>query len=130
MHCTFKLPSAGLARRGCTVCIEAVGCAGHLQGKGKDVSMEIHDERSLLALQGPNAVKTVQKMTKEDLSKMYFSDFKRMDLNGIPVWITRTGYTGEDGFEISVRTLRPLLPHTLSPPPWTVDPLDCRPPGP
>ena len=72
------------------------------QAQGKKVSIEVHDDRSLLALQGPSAAKLVQTMTKTDLSKFYFSNFLRIDLSGIPVWITRTGYTGEDGFEISV----------------------------
>jgi len=72
------------------------------QAKGKKVSMTVHDERALLALQGPAAAPTLQALTKEDLSKMYFSNFKRFDVKGIPVWVTRTGYTGEDGFEISV----------------------------
>ena len=62
----------------------------------------MHDERSLLALQGPAAVKAVQALCKDDLSSLYFSHFRRAELGGVPVWLTRTGYTGEDGFEISV----------------------------
>ncbi|XP_024389923.1 aminomethyltransferase, mitochondrial [Physcomitrium patens] len=69
---------------------------------GKSVGWHIHDERSLLALQGPLAGEVLQKLTKEDLSKMYFSDFKIIDINGSECFLTRTGYTGEDGFEISV----------------------------
>jgi len=69
---------------------------------GGDCSMQIHDDRSLLALQGPNAAPTVQKLTSVDLSKMYFSNFATFDIAGISCWVTRTGYTGEDGFEISV----------------------------
>ncbi|XP_051219915.1 aminomethyltransferase, mitochondrial [Lolium perenne] len=72
------------------------------QKKGGDVKWHIHDERSLLALQGPLAAPTLQFLTKEDLSKMYFSDFKIIDINGSTCFLTRTGYTGEDGFEISV----------------------------
>ncbi|KAL0442952.1 UNVERIFIED_CONTAM: Aminomethyltransferase, mitochondrial [Sesamum latifolium] len=70
--------------------------------KGGDVSWHIHDERSLLALQGPLAAPVLQHLTKEDLSKIYFSDFRMLDINGAPCFLTRTGYTGEDGFEISV----------------------------
>ncbi|VAH36765.1 unnamed protein product [Triticum turgidum subsp. durum] len=66
------------------------------------VKWHVHDERSLLALQGPLAAPTLQLLTKEDLSKMYFSDFKMIDINGSACFLTRTGYTGEDGFEISV----------------------------
>ncbi|KAH7307498.1 hypothetical protein KP509_22G062500 [Ceratopteris richardii] len=72
------------------------------QASGKDVKWHIHDERSLLALQGPLAPTVLQHFVKEDLSKMYFSDFKMIDINGYPCFLTRTGYTGEDGFEISV----------------------------
>jgi aminomethyltransferase len=53
-------------------------------------------------LQGPLAADILQTLTKEDLSKMYFSDFKVIDINGSECFLTRTGYTGEDGFEISV----------------------------
>ena len=43
-----------------------------------------------------------QTLTKLDLSKFYFGAFAVADLAGIPCFVTRTGYTGEDGFEISV----------------------------
>ncbi|XP_008224693.1 PREDICTED: aminomethyltransferase, mitochondrial [Prunus mume] len=72
------------------------------KAKGGDVSWHIHDERSLLALQGPLAAPTLQHLTKEDLSKLYFGEFRILDINGAHCFLTRTGYTGEDGFEISV----------------------------
>lgn len=72
------------------------------QDAGKAVGWHIHDERSLLALQGPQAAEVLQALTKEDLSKIYFSDFVVIDINGSECFLTRTGYTGEDGFEISV----------------------------
>uniref|UniRef100_A0A6V7QWB5 Aminomethyltransferase, mitochondrial n=1 Tax=Ananas comosus var. bracteatus TaxID=296719 RepID=A0A6V7QWB5_ANACO len=72
------------------------------KAKGGDVASHVHDERSLLALQGPLAAPVLQVLTKEDLSKMYFGEFKTLDINGFPCYLTRTGYTGEDGFEISV----------------------------
>ncbi|XP_068654972.1 aminomethyltransferase, mitochondrial [Aristolochia californica] len=72
------------------------------KAKGGDVSWHIHDERSLLALQGPLAAPVLQLLTKDDLSKIYFGDFRMLDINGVHCFLTRTGYTGEDGFEISV----------------------------
>ncbi|VFQ58519.1 unnamed protein product [Cuscuta campestris] len=51
--------------------------------KGGDVSWQIHDDRSLLALQGPVAATVLQHLTKgEDLSKMYCGNFKVLDING------------------------------------------------
>ena len=44
----------------------------------------------------------LQGLTKLDLSKFVFGNFAMADLAGIPCFVTRTGYTGEDGFEISV----------------------------
>ncbi|KAL6992815.1 aminomethyltransferase [Sarracenia purpurea var. burkii] len=72
------------------------------RAKGGDVSWHIHDETCLLALQGPLAAPVLQRLTKENLSKMYFWGFRELDINGIHCFLTRTGYTGEDGFEISV----------------------------
>ncbi|XP_044318530.1 aminomethyltransferase, mitochondrial-like [Triticum aestivum] len=72
------------------------------QKKGGDVKWHVHDEQQLIAAQGPLAAPTLQLLTKEDLSKMYFSDFKMIDINGSLCFLTRTGYNGEDGFEISV----------------------------
>ncbi|XP_058095172.1 aminomethyltransferase, mitochondrial [Magnolia sinica] len=72
------------------------------KAKGGDVNWHIHDERSLLALQGPLAAPVLQHLTKDDLSKVYFGEFRMLDINGVHCFLTRTGYTGEDGFEISV----------------------------
>ncbi|KAI3741026.1 hypothetical protein L1987_58690 [Smallanthus sonchifolius] len=72
------------------------------KAKGGDVGWHIYDERSLLALQGPLSGSTLQHLTKEDLSKLYFGEFCITDINGAKCFLTRTGYTGEDGFEISV----------------------------
>ncbi|XP_065037324.1 aminomethyltransferase, mitochondrial-like [Musa acuminata AAA Group] len=72
------------------------------KAKGGDVEWHIHDERSLLALQGPMAPPVLQLLMKDDLSKIYFGEFRTLDINGAHCFLTRTGYTGEDGFEISV----------------------------
>lgn len=61
------------------------------QAAGKQVTLTLHDDRSLLAFQGPAAAPGLQKLVKEDLSKMHFSHFKRFDIGGIPCWVTRTG---------------------------------------
>lgn len=53
--------------------------------------MEVHDDRSLLALQGPQAAAVLQQHMKEDLDKFYFSQFMKTDVKGIPCFVTRTG---------------------------------------
>jgi len=64
--------------------------------RGGDVKMTVHDDRSLLALQGPKAAEVLAPFVPSvDLSKMYFSNFARVDVNGSPCFVTRTGYTGE-----------------------------------
>merc|ERR1712003_433012 len=69
---------------------------------GKDVTLTTHEDRALLAVQGPEAANTLQKLVDIDLSKMYFSHFTVAPIKGIESFITRTGYTGEDGFELSL----------------------------
>lgn len=66
--------------------------------KGGDVKMTVHDDRSLLALQGPRAAEVLAPLVPAvDLEEMYFSNFARADVNGSPCFVTRTGYTGEVG---------------------------------
>lgn len=55
----------------------------------------------LIALQGPKAEKILQKLTDKDLSNLKFMDGIDAKINDINCRITRCGYTGEDGFEIS-----------------------------
>ena len=59
-----------------------------------------------LALQGPSAEKVLQKLIKDvNLSDIGFFTFKNnVDVNGIQALVSRTGYTGEDGFEIYCRS--------------------------
>lgn len=75
----------------------------HLASFDGECAMHVYDERALLAVQGPKAKIAVQKLAPGvDLSKKYFSDFFEAEVGGYPCYVTRTGYTGEDGFEISV----------------------------
>lgn len=58
-------------------------------------------EYAQLALQGPEAQTILQKLVKEDLNDIEFYHFKsNVDVSGIKTLISRTGYTGEDGFEL------------------------------
>ncbi len=61
------------------------------------------DYYTQLAIQGPRAQETLQKLTNADLSKVKFYWFTWGTVCGLPnTLIARTGYTGEDGFEIYV----------------------------
>ena len=62
--------------------------------------MNVSDETSLLAVQGRNAQATLQKLTTMDLAVIKYYWFAVSDMAGVPVFISRTGYTGEDGFEV------------------------------
>lgn len=58
--------------------------------------------KGLLALQGPSSSDILQKYTSYDLQQLGFMQSRTLDLNGIKCRLGRCGYTGEDGFEISV----------------------------
>ena len=81
------------------------------------INWHVLDHHSLLALQGPEAVKELQKLVfvdeddnsiDYDLSSLYFGNCRWLqlhlpdDTNTPSLLISRTGYTGEDGFEISI----------------------------
>jgi len=73
--------------------------------EGRDVRVDnFFDEKSLVALQGPKAGDVLQKYVDDDLSKLGFCGHWNSHINGVgDAQIWRGGYTGEDGFEISVR---------------------------
>jgi aminomethyltransferase len=60
------------------------------------------EQYSQLAIQGPQARATLQKLTPVDLGAIKYYWFTDGDVSGAPARIAHTGYTGEDGFEIYV----------------------------
>ncbi len=75
-----------------------------LKSKAKKFShvhlLDRSDETSLLAIQGKNSLATLQKISSVDLSPLQYYTFIWGKIVGIEVLISRTGYTGELGFEI------------------------------
>lgn len=68
---------------------------------GDDVEMQdVSDDYTLLAVQGPKAEATLARLTDVDLAAIEFYTFVEGDLAGVPMIISRTGYTGEPGFEL------------------------------
>lgn len=66
---------------------------------GGDV--EALEDRALIALQGPTAALTLARLAPETAS-MAFMSGAYLKVAGVPCFVTRSGYTGEDGFEISI----------------------------
>lgn len=67
-----------------------------------NANIEHFENLSLFALQGPEAATALTHLTGNDLSSMLFMTQKKMKVAGLDCTVTRCGYTGEDGFEISV----------------------------
>jgi len=67
----------------------------------REIVIDHMKEQALLALQGPRAAEVLESIVPgvSELSFMEGQAFRGLDL---PLWISRSGYTGEDGFEISV----------------------------
>jgi aminomethyltransferase len=62
----------------------------------------VSDRYALLALQGPTAVEILQPLTATPLDAIRYYGFARGEVDGRPAILSRTGYTGEDGFELYV----------------------------
>lgn len=79
-----------------------VGDIAHIQARiGQRCAVIPMPERALLALQGPLAVTALARLVP-GVEKLVFMTGAAFDWNGADLFITRSGYTGEDGFEISV----------------------------
>jgi len=61
---------------------------------------DVSDRTNLLALQGPRACDALQKLVEPDLQSVKPFNLVHASIDGIECMISRTGYTGEDGFEI------------------------------
>ena len=68
---------------------------------GASCEIEFYDDLALLALQGPKAAMVLSEFVPS-VKEMAFMTAKQTMLNDIDCFITRSGYTGEDGYEISV----------------------------
>ncbi|WP_436357131.1 glycine cleavage system aminomethyltransferase GcvT [Brevundimonas sp. CEF1] len=66
-----------------------------------DAKLTVLDDRALLAIQGPEAAEVMAKH-EPALGEMGFMDSARLMLFGVDCFVSRSGYTGEDGYEISV----------------------------
>ncbi|WP_019504280.1 glycine cleavage system aminomethyltransferase GcvT [Pleurocapsa sp. PCC 7319] len=71
----------------------------HLQNNSITMA-DISRQQALIALQGPKSTEVLQALIKEDLTTMAAFTHKSVNINGQSAFIARTGYTGEDGFEI------------------------------
>jgi aminomethyltransferase len=65
------------------------------------VQLRPHEDRALLALQGPDAAAVIGRIGPE-AAQLPFMGVAAVTLAGVPCLVSRSGYTGEDGFEISI----------------------------
>jgi len=86
-------------------CVNAVNTSKDLQWIEQNLTGDVRvkdrsHEICQLALQGPLAQETLHKLTNEDLAEIKPFRFAKKRIGGQEVLISRTGYTGEDGFEL------------------------------
>jgi aminomethyltransferase len=74
----------------------------HLSGRGDAVAVNTSSRYALLALQGPAALSVLQPLTGANLGDLKYYWFTTGEVASVRCTISRTGYTGEDGFEVFV----------------------------
>jgi aminomethyltransferase len=75
---------------------------GHLhEHLPEELTLNHLDEQALLALQGPKAVDALKRLAP-GVETLVFMTAGAFTIDGVPAWISRSGYTGEDGYEISI----------------------------
>jgi aminomethyltransferase len=73
----------------------------YLKASLVDCDVNVIEDRSLLAIQGPKAREVFARMVP-DAVKMTFMQSLKFQWQGIELWVSCSGYTGEDGYEVSV----------------------------
>ena len=63
---------------------------------------DLSDDYGLLAIQGPNSQKLLEKLTDYNLEEMKYYNHATANIAGVDIFFSRTGYTGEDGFELYI----------------------------
>ncbi|MBI4485056.1 MAG: glycine cleavage system aminomethyltransferase GcvT [Acidobacteria bacterium] len=76
--------------------------AEHIKPAGDAVAVDASSRYALLSIQGPAAQSVLQKLTDVDLTSMKYYWFGHGEVSGVRATVSRTGYTGEDGFEVFV----------------------------
>jgi aminomethyltransferase len=71
----------------------------HFQANSVELQ-DLSQQTALIAVQGPQAVSVLQSLAKEDITQMGAFTHQQIHIQGNPAFIARTGYTGEDGFEV------------------------------
>lgn len=74
-------------------------------------SAEVEDvslETALIAVQGPRALQVLAPLVNQDLAMLASFQFVNASIAGIPAMISRTGYTGEDGFEVYLKAVEAM----------------------
>ena len=74
----------------------------HITGVGDAVAVNTSSRYALIAVQGPLAEQIVQTLTEVELHTIGYYTFATGEVSGVRATISRTGYTGEDGFELFV----------------------------
>ncbi|MCW1918449.1 glycine cleavage system aminomethyltransferase GcvT [Rhodobacter sp. KR11] len=77
----------------------------HMKAHLSAVAEVLPQDRALLALQGPGAEAILDTMAP-GAAKLRFMDVAYLDWDGVELWVSRSGYTGEDGYEISLPQAR------------------------
>ena len=74
----------------------------HIQPVGDAVAVDASSRYALLAVQGPKALEILQPLTGVDLASIKYYWFAHGEVASVRATISRTGYTGEDGFEMLI----------------------------